>query len=451
MNAPSLRARLLGSLLAIFLVAEIATGLVTYRSVLRESQQLFDYHLVQMALSLRDQGALLAPSLPPDEREKFDFVVQIWDADGSRLYFSQTRTTTRPPARGAPGFADVIAEGQRWRVYTTVTRGRVIQVSQPAETRERIAAAAALRSLLPLALIAPLAGLAIWWLVGRTLAPLRRVSDELRDRDVGRMDPIRGESGLPSEVAPMIAAINALLQRLRNAFDAQRNFVADAAHELRTPLAAVRLQAGLIERARNDDERSQALAQLRAGVERSSRLVDQMLTLARSEAEAATAAGARTDLVAVAAAVTARMQALAAERGRELRCTADVQPLYVGTDEQRLESLLQNLIDNALRHVPQGRRIELTLRRDGLWATLLVDDDGPGLPEMERARAFDRFRGRTAGAHTGSGLGLAIVRSVAERSGGSVQLSDSPLGGLRVTVQLPLALAPTAPSACYTV
>lgn len=435
MSAPSIRARLLLSLLPLFILAEAVIGTVSYRYVLSESHELFDYHLRQMALSLRDQGAVLPPPGPPEDREQFDFVVQIWSADGSKIYLSHTRSRARLPERATLGFADVVADGERWRVYSTLAGGRVIQVGQPFEVRERIAAAAALRSLTPLLIFAPVVALAIWWLVGHSLRPVERIAAELRRRDAQRLDPVPEEQ-LPTEVEPMVRSLNGLLERLRRAFAAQRAFVADAAHELRTPIAALKLQAGLVARARDDASRGAALAELNAGIDRSAHLIDQLLTLARSEPEALAGAAASIDLARIAGDAVAEMLPLAQARGSRIGFAA-APPASVRGDQKALHSLVRNLIDNALRHTPGGSRIEVEVAADGEAVRLSVDDDGPGIPVEERERVFDRFYGRSAGGDAGSGLGLAIVKAVVERHDGRIELGQSVLGGLRVAVHLP--------------
>ncbi|MCO5106657.1 MAG: ATP-binding protein [Burkholderiaceae bacterium] len=443
MSAPSIRARLLLSLLPLFILAEAVIGTVSYRYVLRESHELFDYHLRQMALSLRDQGAVLPPPGPPDDREQFDFVVQIWSADGSKIYLSHTRSRARLPERATLGFADVVTEGERWRVYSTLAGGRVIQVGQPFEVRERIAAAAALRSLTPLLIFAPLVALAIWWLVGQSLRPVERIASELKRRDAQRLDPVPEEE-LPTEVEPMVRSLNGLLERLRRAFATQRAFVADAAHELRTPIAALKLQAGLVARARDEASRGEALRELNAGIDRSAHLIDQLLTLARSEPEARAAAGAATvDLARIAGDAVAQMLPLAQARGSRVEFAAAGTAEIPG-DASALHSLVRNLIDNALRHTPNGSRIEVAVTDAGQAVCLSVDDNGPGIPVEERERVFDRFYGRSAGDDAGSGLGLAIVKAVVDRHGGRIELAQSELGGLRVAVHLPRAAQATA-------
>jgi two-component system OmpR family sensor kinase/two-component system sensor histidine kinase QseC len=435
MSAPSIRTRLLLSLLPMFIVAEAVIGTVSYRYVLRESHELFDYHLRQMALSLRDQGAVLPPPGPPEDREQFDFVVQIWSADGSKIYLSHTRSRARLPERATLGFADVVTENERWRVYSTLASGRVIQVGQPFEVRERIAAAAALRSLTPLLIFAPLVALAIWWLVGQSLRPVERIATELRRRDAQRLDPV-SEEQLPTEVEPMVRSLNGLLERLRRAFATQRAFVADAAHELRTPIAALKLQAGLVGRARDDASRGEALRDLHAGIDRSAHLVDQLLTLARSEPHARAAAGAMVDLASIADEAIAGMMPLAQARGSQVLLDAQ-RPAELQGDANALHSLVRNLVDNALRHTPTGSRIEVAVTSRDDEICLSVDDDGPGIPVEERERVFDRFYGRSAGDDAGSGLGLAIAKAVVDRHAGHIDLGQSALGGLRVTVRVP--------------
>jgi two-component system OmpR family sensor kinase/two-component system sensor histidine kinase QseC len=435
MTGSSIRTRLLLSLLPLFILAEAVIGTVTYRYVLRDSHELFDYHLRQMALSLRDQGAVLPPPGPPEDREQFDFVVQIWSADGSKIYLSHTRSRARLPERATLGFSDVVTGGERWRVYSTLARGRVIQVGQPFEVRERIAAAAALRSLTPLLFFAPLVALAIWWLVGKSLVPVEQIATELRRRDANRLDPVP-EADIPIEVEPMVTSLNGLLGRLRASFAAQRAFVADAAHELRTPIAALKLQAGLMARARDDRARAEALCELNAGIDRSAHLVDQLLTLARSEPQARAAPEERIDLARVARAVVAEMTPLAVARGSTIEFDAP-DALALRGDANALHSLLRNLVDNALRHTPAGSRVAVRIDIEDDYACVSVDDDGPGIAVEERERVFDRFYGRTAGGDGGSGLGLAIAKAVIDRHAGRIELDRSPLGGLRVLVLLP--------------
>jgi methyl-accepting chemotaxis protein len=273
----SIRVRLLVSLLAMLAAAALVMGGFTYRSVLAETETLFDYQLRQMALSLRDQGEIAPGQASTLADEQLDFVVQIWTVDGRSIYASRAHSTL--PESALLGLADISVQGQTWRTFGVATPQRVIQVAQPRQIRQRLAANAALRSVAPLLLLAPLLALAIWWLAALTLAPLRRVAAGVRERDERSLQPLQSE-GLPDEVAPLVQALNALLQRLGASLNTQRAFVADAAHELRSPLTALKLQLKLLQRAPDDAARAAATQALDDGITRAARLVEQLLTLA---------------------------------------------------------------------------------------------------------------------------------------------------------------------------
>jgi signal transduction histidine kinase len=426
----SIRVRVLLALLATLFVTAAVMGALTYRSVLAETEALFDYQLRQMALSLRDQGEIAPAQAGTLADEELDFVVQIWTADGRIIYPPRLRSDL--PTRALLGLADITVQGKTWRSFSVATRDRVIQVAQPVQTRQRLAAGAALRSIAPLAFIAPAMALVVWWLSAQALVPLRRLADGVRARDEQSLQPLPMDS-LPVEVAPLVGALNGLLQRLGAALGTQRAFVADAAHELRSPLTALKLQMALLRRAPDDAARADAQAALQAGIERAARLVEQLLTLARAE-PGAPIAKAVLDLAEVVRAAAADTAPLAASRGSSIELIAEA-PVRIEGDAVALGLLARNLADNAVRYSPPGARIELRVFTDAGAPTLQVDDSGPGIPQDERERVFDRFYRRASGAEPGSGLGLAIVRSVAERHGASVSLATSPLGGLRATVR----------------
>ncbi len=430
MKLNSLRARLLLSLLALLAAAALVMGASSYRSVLAETEALFDYQLRQMALALRDQGEIPSNHARTLSDEQLDFVVQIWTADGRSIYASRQHANL--PARALLGLAEIDVAGQRWRTFSVATPGRVIQVAQPVQIRRRLAAEAALRSLLPLLWLAPLLGLLGWWLSALTVAPLRALAAEVSQRDAQALAALP-TAGLPDEVAPLVGALNALLQRLGATLDQQRAFVADAAHELRSPLTALKLQAQLLQRAPDEAGRASAMAALTAGIDRAARLVEQLLALARAAPDGPALALQKLDLSELVRSVMADSLALAVARGTELSLQANA-PVQVEAEPAALAILVRNLLDNALRHGKAGGQVELSVSEIEGRPTLTVDDDGPGIPPDERERVFDRFYRRNPGAETGSGLGLAIARNVAEQHGASLALSDSPLGGLRVSL-----------------
>lgn len=436
----SLRLRLFAFLVALAALAALAVGGATYVSVRAEADELFDYHLRQMALSLRDQGRISADERAAFANPEFDYVVQIWSVDGVALYSSQpSAQAVALPPHTVIGFSNMQVAGATWRVFGAATPLRIVQVGQPLAVRRRLAAAAAGRSVLPIVVAAPLVGLAMWWLVGLTLAPLQRVVTAARARDERSLDPLPA-AGLPDEIQPLVLAFNQLLARLAAAFDAQRAFVADAAHELRTPLTALKLQLGLLRDATESTQRDIALARLRTGVDRAARQVDQLLTLARAEPNHALTR-VELDLAAVARQALADAAPLAAERHATLELEAPAPGMLRG-DAQALRSLVRNLIDNAIVHAgdaPPCVHVAVTRVADAV--VLRVDDAGAGIAAADRERVFDRFHRPEGSTSEGSGLGLAIVRAIATQHGGQVMLADSPLGGLRVEVRLPAAPA----------
>jgi two-component system OmpR family sensor kinase/two-component system sensor histidine kinase QseC len=434
----TLRVRLLLSLLAVLVIAALAMGASVYWNVLRQTESLFDYQLRQMALSLRDQGEIA----PEDARAladgQLDYVIQIWGVDGHEVYATQLRT--EPPARAVLGFADIPAGGIVWRTFSVEARDRVIQVAQPERVRHERAAQAALRSVVPLLAVAPALALVIGWLVSRSLAPLQRLAVEVRSRDSGSLQALPVHD-LPDEVLPLVQSLNALLDRLAAALAAQRHFVGDAAHELRSPLTALKLQVQVMRRAPDDAARDEAARALNAGVDRATRLVEQLLALARSEAgppREVTAA----PLAEIVRQTMAEVGPFADARGTTLELDvadgAESASLFGDAD---VSVLARNLIDNAVRYSPRGGHVSVWVGHDAAQPAapvLQVDDDGPGIPEADREMVFDRFvRRDNAADQTGSGLGLAIVRQVALRQGADVTLGTSPAGGLRVRVTWP--------------
>ncbi len=434
----SIRTRLLVSLLSVVLLSAAVGGAMTYYNVLRETESLFDYQLRQMALSLRDQGFIAADEAAALASDDFDFVVQIWTVDGTRIYASNPNLSLPPHA--VLGFAEIRLGDGTWRLFSTATRDRVIQVAQPLAIRRQLAAQAALRGVAPMLALAPILAVAIGWSVGASLRPVRRLALQVKQRNADALEAV-AESGLPAEVSPLVESINALLGRLRHAFDAQRAFVSDAAHELRSPLTALTLQLQLLQRSTDPASREAAIRALSAGIERATRLVNQLLTLARTEPGGPQVPLAPTDLAETTRQAVADVVPLADARSIQLALHGEASSLVEG-DAAALRVLVRNLVDNAVRYTPRGGRVESALREDDGHVVLTVEDSGPGIPVSDRARVFDRFYRRahseTPGEEEkGSGLGLAIVRSVAQRHGATVELGESELGGLRVAVRFP--------------
>jgi two-component system OmpR family sensor kinase len=432
----SLRARLLWFLLAAIVLAAGSQAFVAYRTVLKEADQIFDYHMQQMALSLR---AGLPPSAAvsglSDGDENFEFVVQVWTIDGQRIFESAAQAAL--PQRAVLGFSDVRARGTTYRVFSLQSRTLVIQVAQDMAARRHMAGSLALRTVGPIALAAPLLMLVVWWVVSRSLAPVARVRGQVAARQADDLSPV-SESGLPEEVRPLVHELNLLFERVRRAFEAQRHFVADAAHELRSPLAALKLQVQSLKRAPDEAARELAVNRLAAGIDRSTRLVEQMLALARQEASAnAEMPSEPVELQEVAR--LALSDAIAAAQARRIDIgIASADAVRVRGRPEALRTLLRNLLDNAVKYTPEGGRVDIRIAQQADGAELGVEDSGPGLPAEERERVLDRFYRSGESQAPGSGLGLAIVKSIADQHGASLDIGRSEsLGGLRVRLRFP--------------
>ena len=393
------------------LVLACVQAAITYRTARAETESLFDAQMQRIALSL--SGRLAASELDGPLTEGpaavQDMIIQIWRADGVMLYRSPTNRLL--PLQAVIGFSDVRMAGERWRVYARQTPNQVVQVAQQVEARQQMAGQLALRAVLPVALLAPVLMLIVWWVVGRALAPVERVRRQVAERRPGDLSPLP-TAGLPAELRPLVDEMNGLLTRLAAAWDALTHFTADAAHELRSPLAALRLQVQSLQRAPDEAARNLAAERLIGGVDRATRLIEQLLALARQEGAAREAALAPVDLSALARAAVA----------------------------EALAVLLRNLIENALRYTPAGGQVRVGVQaaESGQGVELVVEDSGPGIAPEDRQRVLDRFYRVPGAPGHGSGLGLAIVQAIAQRHGVALRLDESPaLRGARVALRWP--------------
>ncbi|MDH0868039.1 ATP-binding protein [Mitsuaria sp. GD03876] len=444
----SIERKLLLWILGTLLLGSAMVALTAYAVTLAEMNEVFDSDLRHVAEGLahyhRDNPAavqgrppvLVTPAAEPDDTDIETFA---WDRAGRRLYASDARvegtyTTT-------PGLSRLRIGRQRWIVYTVVHDAGVVQAAQRWSSR-RVMAGESAAKILPflLALAVVVAALLIYGL-RRGIRPLDDAARDIAGRSARSLAAIDSAS-VPAELQPMVRAINGLMAKLDRSFSAQREFLDDAAHELRTPIAALRVQLHLLEKSAGEAERAAATLALRQGVARAQRLVEQLLAVARTDPVGSLEPLAPVELGEVVRAVlethAARAEDWGIDLGAELRRTVTV----LG-DAEQLAVLLHNLIDNALRFTPPGGVVDVgvdELRgRPSLW----VADTGPGLAPEDRPQLFSRFfRSRSTRAAprdtAGSGLGLAIVRAIAERHGAAVELLDRPGGpGLEVRVSFP--------------
>lgn len=433
----SLRNRLLWVLLVAIMLTAVAQALISYRTARSEADDIFDYHMQQMALALRSglptNGATSVDG-DANADENFDFVIQVWTADGLSVFQSAARAEL--PQRAILGFSNVAARGTTYRVFSMQSRSQVIQVAQDMAARREMASRLALRSMLPIAVMAPLLMLVVWWAVGLSLRPVSRVRRQVAQRQADDLSDV-SELGLPDEIRPLVHELNLLFARVHQAFDAQTNFVADAAHELRSPLAALKLQVQGLQRATDDATREVAVGRLVTGIDRATRLVEQLLVLARHQANTLETKAQPVSLAEMARLAIAEATPAAQARHIDLGLGHAVEDRIAGHPDA-LRILMRNLLDNAVKYTPTGGRVDLEIQREANLLRLVVEDSGPGIADTDLERVLDRFY-RIAGTQTtGSGLGLAIVKSIADLHHASLQLDRSPrMGGLRVEVKFP--------------
>lgn len=426
---PSLRRRLLWLVLAAIALASAVQAASAYRTALRNADALFDSHLQQLAQSI-DAGVPLLPA----QGRAYEFSIQVWGPGGVRMFHSQGFELPMP---GVIGFSDVTVAGTDYRVYRLDTGQRTIQVAQDLDARRARARTLAVRAVLPVLLLAPLLMLAVWWLITASLAPVERIRRQVAGRRTEDLSPMP-ETEVPAEVLPLVRELNRLFERVDAAFASQRHFVADAAHELRSPLTALKLQAQALRAPAPEADRASALQRLEEGIDRAIGLLSQLLLLARVES------GDRGDeetieLEAVCRDAVAEVLPQAQRKGVDLGLQAAEQVSVRGQPEP-LRILLRNLLDNAVKFSPVGGRVDIRILSENGTPVLSVEDNGTGIAEVERRRVFDRFYRGSGRDEPGSGLGLAIVQAIARQHGAEVRLGRSPgLGGLQVEVRFPRA------------
>ena len=433
----SLRIRLLILLGAAILVATAVQFAASFRAAMQEANDLFDYHMEQIALALQDsayQQPSWYKSSSGGDMAGFDFVIQIWTDDGVRVY--QSRTYRNLPERGELGYSNVRLDNGDWRIYGVQNGTRVIQVAQKLDTRRDRAISLAMHSLWPSIPVSLLLFAAAWWVVSAALAPLNRIGRDLATRNADSLDPVDAR-GVPKEVSLLVAELNSLLKRMALALHAQQRFVADAAHELRSPLTALKLQVQTLARAKDETARDQAVGRLRGGVDRASRLVEQLLALARQDPLSEAADMTLISLPACIEQAAGDVAPIALARHIQLEYGGYTHAEIMG-DAEGLRILVRNLLDNAVRYSPEYGRVRIDLSTDGATARLIIEDSGSGIPEENRDRIFDRFYRVPGTSPSGSGLGLAIVKAIAERHDAIVELGEAEIGGLAVAVRFPL-------------
>jgi signal transduction histidine kinase len=440
----SLRGRLLAALVALTAALFAVSAIQDFLAYRRTSERLFDDSLRQSAglmmqlvqHEVAEHGQMLGLELLKAETQPgpYAFRFQVWTRDMQAGYLSSGGPATPFVEFGTEGFATTRIDGEDWRTYSLWNEPRTLQV-QVAQ-RQHVRAAGQRQALLRLvasSLVLLLAAtILIWWIVGASIRPLRAVAAVVHGRNDEDLSPV-DETGMPREVRPLLVALNRLLERISATLAAERRFTSDAAHELRTPLAAIRANAQVLLAARDAAERERTTRDLLASVDRGARLVEQLLALAHADRPGEVVATRKVDLAGVAADQELAHRRMAERLGVQLR--SQLRPAPMRGDAGLLAVMMRNLIDNALRHAPQGSRVTITTDCTMDGAELVVEDEGPGIPPAERQSVFERFYRLPGSPATGSGLGLSIVLRIVELHGGRISVADGAGGrGARIRV-----------------
>jgi two-component system OmpR family sensor kinase len=435
----SIQLRLSVALSVAILIVALLAGIFSFVSALDEAHDMQDDTLRQVALLFdRQRMTLQYPEgrLDDDNEEARVYVQYL--ADGSKAVQQDDAWLPLPlPTTLSDGISTLLVGGESFRVLVqTTVQGERIAVAQEIDARDKGARKSALRSLIPFLILFPVLLLIVGDLVRKLLRPIATLSAEIDLREEEALHAV-DESHLPREIRPFVVAINRLLSRVRESMEAQGRFVADAAHELRSPLTALSLQAERLASVNLSIEARERLAPLKQGIERGKNLIDQMLTLAKAQSRATVPALA-VSVHGVFARVLEDLLPLAEAKQIDIGVEGTDADLTI--EEIDLTILVKNLVDNAIRYTPQGGKIDLRVGIGHGRVELQVQDSGPGVSPGERERIFHPFYRSLGSEQTGSGLGLSIVKAIADRTGAEIRLAysdETGKSGLSITVTFP--------------
>ncbi|BCR25192.1 ATP-binding protein [Aquipseudomonas alcaligenes] len=451
----SMRRRTLALVLGLMLLGTLAMTLFNYFDSTHEVEEIYDAQLAHSARLL--QGLMRTPvreeeraglyrafnealaqagqRSKPGHPYESKLAFQVWDASGHLLVHSAGAPSLESPSQ-QEGFAALELGPHKWRGFLLrdSSTGLLIWTGERDDVRRELVTSIVRHTLFPTLLGSLLLAALLWWAIGWGLAPLRNMAAVIRARHADSLQPLQLEP-LPSELAPMQAALNRLLGQIEQLLERERRFIADAAHELRTPLAVLRVHVQNATQARDEAERQQSLGYLLGGIDRATRVVNQLLTLARMEPLIERGEMAQVDVLALVRETLAELTPWVLKQGLELDLEAGEGDYHLNADPGSLGIALQNLVTNAVNHSPAGGRLHVRLSADAQRLLLQVEDQGPGIPAEDLERVFERFYSR--GTVQGAGLGLAIVQSIARRHAGQIRLRNLDSGGLQASLELP--------------
>ncbi|WP_127555373.1 ATP-binding protein [Saccharospirillum alexandrii] len=457
MKRRSIRTRTLGAALILFLGASALMAWTSFNDAAHEVEELYDAHLAQQAHVLNKlMTGLSNTSLSQVEKLRLlstleemntleesrnghpyesKVVFQVWQ-DG-HLILRSFNAPAEQLTSITSGYTNEQASGDQWRIFVLpgLSDPYRILFAERQDVRGELVTKIAFRSLLPELLGAPLLALLLWLAIGYGLKPLETLAENIRDRDPRSLTPLP-EANLPTELDTIQQAINVLLAQLKDMREREQRFIADAAHELRTPMSVLSLHTQNALASNDETDRHASLVALKAGIERTTRVVSQLLTLARLEPDGPVEKTV-TDPLAVSRQVLAELAPLAWQQGTELLLRNEESTGWsLALEPGSLDILLQNLVGNALQHAGPGGKVEVLWQPETGCLELTIQDNGPGVSDADKHLLFQRFY-RGGGEHSGAGLGLAIVARIVERHQGKLRLSDTDNGGLTVTVFWP--------------
>lgn len=436
----SLRRRLLLLLLGGVAVAWLATISMSYLDAHHEVDELFDAELAQVAqtlLALADEEGSRGIGQSGEVAHKYQrrLRLQLWDGEGRLLVRSENAPST--PLTDEAGFSERSDLDGHWRYFSqwSADRRLQVQVSEDHEIRDELIRQITWRLLSPIIIGLPLIGLLIWFATRRGLKSLDDIAAEIASREPGQLQPVEPATA-PLEIRPLLENLNHLFVRVEAVLDGERRFTADAAHELRTPIAALRAQLQVAQSARDGEELAHSFTQMQDGLSRASRLIDQMLQLARLDPELGLPHPQPTDLAELARSVCADLGGQILDKALDFELTESGDCRVLGQADW-LRILVRNLVDNAVRYTPTGGkvRVNLSCQRGQGQVQLVVVDSGPGIPPEILARGLRRFQRLHGAEQPGSGLGLAIVARIAELHGARFSLAGNTPQGLVAEVR----------------
>ena len=445
----SIRRRLMLSLFGLWILVWVAVAMIAFDRSGHEVDELLDAQMAQTAHVLRNLSSAdpsskmtMAPQTLSAVGHPYESKLSFQRWKGDQLVGSFGAAPAAPLVRKL-GFSDQKpAGGASWRVFGLpgTQQDELLLVAQDSSIRKELVHFLTINTLQPVLWSLPLSMILIWLAVSDGLGPLYRLARSISRRSADRLGPIDGE-GVPVEIRPLTQALNGLMERLDEALAMERRFAADASHELRTPFAIIRTHAQIAQRSNDPAERRQALDTLILGVDRATRLIAQLLILARLQGESQQVEQGVSSLAGAVSRAVAHQQAAAQSRSISLT-TLVPEGLYsvVAVPGEVLGTLVGNLVENGVKYTPPRGRVEVALVPERGWLLLRVSDSGPGIPPANRERVFDRFYRQPGQSQAGAGLGLAIVRRICTLYGLVIELEEGAEGvGLAVEVRFPLS------------